>query len=178
MDTDYAGTLPAFYKSIKSANIKLTEISYVLATHYHPDHIGLVGELMRQGVKLLLTDTQTGSVHFSDNIFSRGNLRYTPIDETEADVIACKDSRHILSSLGIDGEIISIPSHSKDSIALILDDGNCFVGDLEPYEHIEAYEENKELKKDWENLMSFDPKTVFYAHRPEKELSSYPLNRL
>ena len=27
-------------------------------TYYHPDHIGLVSELMKQGVKLLVIDTQ------------------------------------------------------------------------------------------------------------------------
>ena len=47
IDTDYAGTMPAFYKAIKGLGIKVSDITYVLATHYHPDHIGLVSELMR-----------------------------------------------------------------------------------------------------------------------------------
>ena len=167
IDTDYAGTLPAFYKAIKGANIGLTEITYVLATHYHPDHIGLISDLMKQGVKLLLIDTQTDSVHFSDGIFKKDNIHYDPIDETDAVVISSEESRSFLSSFGIDGEIISTTSHSKDSITLILDDGNCFVGDLEPYEYIGGYEENEALKRDWEYIMFFKPKTVFYAHRPE-----------
>ena len=54
IDTDYAGTLTAFYKAINMNHIKVSDISYVLATHYHPDHIGLISELMKQGVKLLL----------------------------------------------------------------------------------------------------------------------------
>ena len=57
IDTDYAGTLSEFYKEIKTHGIKLSDIAYVLATHYHPDHIGLVSEIMKQGVKLLLVDT-------------------------------------------------------------------------------------------------------------------------
>ena len=57
VDTDYAGTLPSFYKEIKKHGIGIGDITYVLATHYHPDHIGLVSELMKQGVKLLLIDT-------------------------------------------------------------------------------------------------------------------------
>lgn len=170
VDTDYAGTMPAFYKSIKDANIKVTDISYVLATHYHPDHMGLISELMNQGVKLLLIDTQKEFVHFSDNIFKKDKLTYSAINETAATIISCKDSRSFLSSIGIGGEIISIPSHSKDSIALILDDGNCFVGDMEPMDYLAAYEDNEMLKKDWEDIMSFKPKTVFYAHRPEKIL--------
>ena len=45
IDTDYAGTLQAFYKVIKEQGIKISDINYILATHYHPDHIGLVSEL-------------------------------------------------------------------------------------------------------------------------------------
>ena len=40
VDTDYAGTIQAFYKEIKRNNIRLSDITYVIATHYHPDHIG------------------------------------------------------------------------------------------------------------------------------------------
>lgn len=62
IDTDYAGTLPAFYKTIKELGIKVSDITYILATHYHPDHIGLVSELMSQGVKLIiLKQNQSGS---------------------------------------------------------------------------------------------------------------------
>ena len=35
-----ARALPAFYKVIKGCDIKIGDISYVLAAHYHPDHIG------------------------------------------------------------------------------------------------------------------------------------------
>jgi len=32
IDTDYAGTLPAFYRAIKDYKIKISDITYVLAT--------------------------------------------------------------------------------------------------------------------------------------------------
>ena len=83
-------------------------------------------------------------------------------------MISCEESRSFLSCLGISDEIIHTPSHSEDSISLILDDGNCFVGDLEPLEYLEAYEENVPLKRDWERILSFEPKKIFYAHAPEK----------
>lgn len=167
MDTDYAGTLPAFYKSAKNAGIALNEITYVAATHYHPDHMGLIGELISRGVKLLLLDTQADYVHYSDGIFKKDNICCSAIDETAADVISCKDSRSFLASIGIAGEIISTPSHSKDSVTLVSDCGNCFVGDLEPYEYIDGYEDNEALRRDWKRIMAFNPKTVYYAHRPE-----------
>ncbi|MBQ2887150.1 MAG: MBL fold metallo-hydrolase [Alphaproteobacteria bacterium] len=171
IDTDYAGTLSAFYKEIKTHGIKLSDIAYVLATHYHPDHIGLVSEIMKQGVKLLLVDTQVEYVHFADEIFSRDKrLDYKPINVDDSIILECNESREFLQSIGIAGEIISTPSHSYDSISLILDDGRCFVGDLEPIEYLGGYESNDRLKKDWNIVMNYDPKIIYYAHANEKIL--------
>ena len=170
IDTDYAGTLRAFYKALKSNGLQLKDISYVLATHYHPDHMGLIPELMEQGVRLLLMAEQRPFVHFSDGIFAKGEIPFQPIDETAATLISCGESRAFLSRLGISGEIIPTPSHSRDSVSLILDEGDCFVGDLEPFEYLAAYEENASLMRDWTQLLSFRPKRVFYAHAPEKAL--------
>ena len=169
IDTDYAGTIERFYRAIKEYNIRVGDIKYVLATHYHPDHMGLMGELMKQGVRLLVMDTQCGHIHDSDKIFSREkNLRFEPIDESQATVISCAESRDYLMNLGISGQIISTPSHSPDSISLILDNGSCIVGDLEPIEYLAAYDHNTQLKKDWEKIMSFSPKKIIYAHVNEK----------
>ena len=169
IDTDYAGTLPAFYRAIKEHNIKISDITYVLATHYHPDHIGLISQLMELGVKLLLIDTQVEYIHFSDEIFSRdARMKYVPINKEDAVLVKCKESRVFLHSIGIEGEILSTPSHSKDSISLILDDGSCFVGDLEPIDYLDAYDNNVELKEDWKIVMSRNPKVIFYAHANER----------
>ena len=135
LDTDYAGTLPAFYKAIKQNGVKVSDIAWVLATHYHPDHMGLIPELMRQGVKLLLLDTQRESVHFSDYIFARDGLPFEQIDEKQATVIRCEESRQFLSGIGISGEVIAVPSHSPDSISLLLDSGDAFSNSFSLYNH-------------------------------------------
>ena len=170
IDTDYAGTLPQFFKAIKTACIDISDISYMLATHYHPDHIGIVSELQKLGVTLLIVDVQHSSVHFADDIFFRDKrLNYKPIDENVAKVISCAESRSFLCSIGISGEIIYTPSHSEDSVSIILDDGNCIVGDLEPVDYLAAYDHNPRLKSDWEQIMSYHPKRILYAHANEKE---------
>lgn len=196
-DTDYAGTLGEFFRQIKVCGLKLSDITYVMATHYHPDHVGLISELMGLGVRLLLLDVQMEHVHFPDVIFGRdARLGYRPIDEGEAVVISCEQSRAFLASLGIGGEIISVPSHSPDSVALILDgdrvdrcadrypvgervdgegdiggrsDGGCCIaGDLEPFEYIGAYDNNVALRADWERVLNYNPRTVYYAHANAK----------
>lgn len=83
-DTDYAGTLPAFFKTLKTSQLELDDISYILPTRCHPDQIGLAGELQILCVKMLLIDCQLGGVHFADEIFRREkHLQYVPIDEKQ-----------------------------------------------------------------------------------------------
>ena len=171
VDTDYAGTLSSFYRAIKEHGIKMSDITYILATHYHPDHIGLVSELMSQNIKLLLIDAQVPYIHFADEIFERDKrLNYNPIDLENATVICFKESRALLKGIGINGEIVSTPSHSQDSISLILDSGECFVGDLEPNEYLDGYENNESLQNDWKLISSYIPKVIYYAHANQKML--------
>ena len=179
IDTDYAGTLPGFFKAIKSAGISIRDISYVIATHYHPDHMGIIGDLQSQGIKLVIVDVQQDSVHFSDGIFARDkHLSYTPVDEKNAVMISCTESRGFLEDIGINGEMIHTPSHSKDSISVVLDDGNCFVGDLEPFEYLAAYSGNPDLQRDWDLLMSYDPNHIYYAHMNDKSVQPVRTDRL
>lgn len=172
VDTDFAGTLPAFYKAAKAQGVSVSDIAYVLCTHYHPDHCGLASSLMAQGVKLLVMESQTGSLHYSDPIFTRQpRLEYVPIEDDKALVLSFANSRSFLSNLGIEGEIISTPSHSEDSICVMLDEGICLAGDLEPYEYLAAYSDNAALKADWDKVLSYSPKRICYAHANEKIIS-------
>ena len=117
IDTDWAGTLQAFYRKIKELNI--TQIDYLLITHYHPDHIGIAQNIIDMGTKLLLIDVQKDYIHCSDKIFEKDkNIDFKPIN-TEPIIISCEQSREFLNGLGIDGEIIYTPGHSEDSISLI-----------------------------------------------------------
>lgn len=97
-------------------------------------------ELQKMGIKLLLIDTQCDYVHFSDAIFRREkHLQYEPVDEKNAAIIS-----------------------------IILDGGECIVGDLEPKEYLDAYEKNIALQNDWNLIMSYHPKIIYYAHANEK----------
>lgn len=175
VDTDYSVTLSSFYRAIKEHGIKMSDITYILATHYHPDHIGLVSELMSQNIKLLLIDVQIPHIHFADKIFERDKrLNYKPINIDNATVIRLEKSRAFLKGIGINGEIIHTQSHSPDSISLILDNGECFVGDLEPQEYLDGYENHAVLQNDWERIGSYSPKVIYYAHANPKVITAIP----
>ena len=42
------------------------------------------------------------------------------------------------------------------------------MGDLEPIEYLDAYEGNSKLKSDWNLVMNYNPKRIYYAHANEK----------
>ena len=172
VDTDYASTLQGFYHALKTNGILLNQISCMMATHYHPDHCGLMGQLQKQGVQLLLVDSQAEAVHYPDYIFARERREYIPVDPAKAVIIAANESRAFLKNLGIEGEVIRTPSHSPDSVSLILDDGNCFVGDLEPPEYTEAYENNPLLAEDWKGIFARNPRIIHFAHAPKRTLQA------
>ena len=168
VDTDYAGTMQGLYRELKANGIRLKEITWMMATHYHPDHCGLTGLLQAQGIPLLLLDSQVEAVHFPECIFARENRAYAPVDPEKAAVLSEEESRPFLKKLGIGGEIIRTPSHSADSVSLILDDGSCFVGDLEPREYLGGYAENAPQAGDWAKIMTRHPKMIYYGHAPAR----------
>ncbi len=170
IDTDMAGTLPAFWGEIKYNNIKNEDIGFLLITHFHPDHMGIAGELsMRLGVKPLIVDVQRDHIHDSDKIFRRCGANFVPIDENNAVYVSCAESRDFLNGLGISGEIIHTPGHSPDSVSLILDSGDAFVGDMPPLDVIGGFGDDA-LKASRRLILSYHPKIVHYGHANDQYL--------
>ena len=165
IDTDWAGTLPLFYKKIKELNIK--NIDYLLITHYHPDHMGIAQEIIENmDVKLLVIDVQKDYIHCSDKIFEKDkNMDFKPIN-TEPVIISCEESRNFLKQLGIDGEIIHTPGHSDDSISIVLDEGIAFVGDLYDLNSISAFNDEK-INNSWKNILNHNISKVCYGHHEQ-----------
>ena len=164
-DTDMPGTLGSFFKAIKQNGIEMREIKAVVCSHFHPDHMGLVPELMKAGIKLIVLENQKDFIHSSDEILKRQfGEKFKPIKDSDAIELSFKGSRSFLNSLGIRGEIIPTFSHSQDGIALILDNGEGFAGDVEPYSNIKGYENNGLLEKDWSNFGKFNLSTVHFGH--------------
>lgn len=163
VDTDWAGTLPQFFKAIKALSVQVEDISYLLITHYHPDHMVLAQDLMDLGIQLVVMDVQKDFIHQSDYIFGKeGNRDFKPIDDEAVYLLSCANSRSFLADLGIAGEIIHTPGHSEDSVSLVLDSGEAIVGDLYPLEQVLLYD-NPLLTKTWNILLSRKLKMVYYA---------------
>lgn len=164
IDTDWAGTLPAFYRKMKELNIK--NIDYLLITHYHPDHMGIAQDIIEMGAKLILIDIQKDYIHTSDMIFQKDkNIEFKPIN-TNPIIITCEQSREFLNNLGISGEIIYTPGHTDDSISLILDNGIAFVGDLYDLKSAITFNDEK-VNNSWNKILIHNISQIYYGHHKQ-----------
>lgn len=71
VDCGWSGTLPKLMAELKRKGVPFKEIQYLLVTHFHPDHAGLVQELKNQGIKFILLHCQVDFIaplteHFSN----------------------------------------------------------------------------------------------------------------
>ena len=172
LDTGWAGTFPLFCRALGEAHARLQEISYILITHFHPDHMGIAQEIASCGPRIAVPSLQLPYLHAADGILSRdsGN-RFLPIKEEALRVIAPGGSRAFLKELGLDGEILATPGHSEDSISLWLDEGIAFVGDLNPLYELELHRGTR-IWESWQMLLSRKPGRIYYGHAKTAEPGS------
>ena len=163
-DTGWAGTFPMFCAELGRCGKQLKSIDYILISHFHPDHYGIAQEIADQGPVILACDVQKDYLHASDGIFEKDKrMRFFPIRDEKVKHITLSESRNILATLGINGEILHTPGHSDDSISLWLDQGALFVGDLNPLYELELHR-GTEIERSWNRCLALKPRTVYYGH--------------
>lgn len=131
IDAGWPGTLSTMQHTCNRMGIRLENVQYQLATHYHPDHAGLCEQLKRLGVQLIVVDTQLAGIPLLRS-YVKPQDEYIDVELASSRLISVEESRVFLGSIGIQGEIISTPGHSDDSVTLVLDEGQAFTGDLTP----------------------------------------------
>ena len=162
IDCGWPGTLPQFTAELKRKGIALNEIKYVLVTHFHPDHAGLVQEFKNRAAKLVLMESQVGYIAPLNNQIKKKYIPYTELLEDDNINLKFEESRNFLGSLGITGEIISTPGHSDDSVTLILDEGFAFTGDLRS--RFIVPEDDLVTRGSWDKIYQHRIKKVYPAH--------------
>jgi glyoxylase-like metal-dependent hydrolase (beta-lactamase superfamily II) len=161
VDCGWPGTLPKFMAELKRKGISLKEIKYLLVTHFHPDHAGLVQELKNQGAKFILLECQLDFIAQLTELFKTKKYPYVEIKQGDSRILKVEESRKFLASLGLNGEILHTPGHSDDSVTLILDEGYAFTGDLHPaFMNID----DEKTRASWEQIHRHKIKRIFPGH--------------
>ena len=162
IDCGWPGTLPKFLAALKRKGVSVSEIKYLLVTHFHPDHAGLTQELKGLGIRLILLESQITFISSLTEFFKGKNFPYVEISQSDNLLLKFEESRKFLDGIGIHGEIISTPGHSDDSITLILDEGFAFTGDLPP--RLMVSEEDHITRSSWDRIYQHKITRVFPAH--------------
>jgi glyoxylase-like metal-dependent hydrolase (beta-lactamase superfamily II) len=158
---DAGWELPAFTAQLKQYRVPVSAIRYVMFTHHHPDHAGLVQDIRNlSGAKLIIHEKQ---IPYLENLraFYAKKGGYTPIRVEKTDLIS--PSRSALRAIGIQGQIVETPGHSDDSISLALDNHSAFIGDLTSPDFVEPENEST-IRKSWRKLLDLGVETFYHSH--------------
>ena len=136
-----------FLKTLSRLAIEPQEISLILLTHCHWDHIGSAAEIKTlTGAKLAihrkgrdfmekeeLKMVPPPATYFWWRLARATTVRLATAiasySRTTVDLVL-GDDEFSLSDYGIDGSVLYTPGHSSDSVSLLLSTGEAFVGDL------------------------------------------------
>jgi hydroxyacylglutathione hydrolase len=137
VDTGYTGNAEKILEAIKEEG-RPKEVSLIIITHGHLDHIGSLPELRktlgarivahRNAIEALRTGksaSQKKASILGKLAGSHGSKDWEPV---EPDIIV--DGEMDLKGFGINGSIIPTPGHTDGSISILLESGEALVGDL------------------------------------------------
>jgi ribonuclease/clavin/mitogillin len=162
VDLGWPGTMGTLRANLGRADIPLPEIRYGLATHYHIDHAGLAQDLKNAGVPLLMIDVQVPWVPLMKR-HVKPQDHFTQISMDGNVIVPASETRALLHTLGIAGEILHTPGHSDDSVSLLLDDGSVFTGDLTHPAFI-GHEDPLVVRASWQRLKDRGAQRVHAGH--------------
>ncbi len=168
VDLGWPGTMPAMLAGLERAGVPLRDLRYGFATHYHVDHAGLAQDLKLAGVPLLVADVQVPWIsHIKDHI--KPTDRFTDILLHDNVVTTIAESRELLLSIGMEGQLLHTPGHSPDSVSLLLDSGAVFTGDL-THPMLIAEDEAAVTNASWDLLKASGATTVHAGHGPVRPI--------
>lgn len=166
IDTGLPDTFPQLLRILSQNDIPITEIDYLIITHFHPDHAGLTQHLKDLGTNLILHETQVPYIGKINSFFKKNpKANFKDITSSNCIIVSGEESRNLLKDLGIDGELVHTPGHSDDSISLVIDHNCAFTGDLPALNLQEAYGDPV-ISESWNQLKSYHLKTIYPSHGP------------
>ena len=164
IDTGWPDTFAQLLQLLNQNDISVNEINYLVVTHFHPDHAGLAQILKDLGTNLILHEYQVPYISKLNLLFKKNpKANFRDITTTGNIIVSEERSSEFLKSIGIDGQLISTPAHSDDSISLVIEDCCAFIGDL-PAPAIEEAYQDLVIDDSWDMIKKHHVHTIYPGH--------------
>lgn len=189
IDTGYREQFERFEKSLKKKHIALEDISYVLITHAHDDHVGFLNQLLtKTNAKVILHPESIERLKVGQNsfeggcssvlawvfcqlmkLFGKGDHRFQPVDVSGRYIAITKETLPDIEKM-LSAKIIHLPGHTKDSIGLLFENSALFCGDaamngIPGRNHVIIWiEDLDEYKASWKEMTALGYKTLYPSH--------------
>ena len=139
VDTGIPGSAKKIIEKIEEEGFKPSQVSLIILTHAHFDHTGSALELKKiTGAKVAIHKSDAsylieGSSAPVIPISGKDSLgmakdRPSKIDMVKPDILI--EDEMDLNEFGVKGKVITTPGHTEGSVSILLDSGNCIVGDM------------------------------------------------
>jgi ribonuclease/clavin/mitogillin len=83
IDAGWPGTLFEYARCLKTIECNLENVAWVVLTHFHMDHAGLVGEFVERGVTCFALEGQIESIDAMEKTIEKNDKTYRRIDKTK-----------------------------------------------------------------------------------------------
>jgi hydroxyacylglutathione hydrolase len=131
------------------------------------------GGLLNRRVAFLIHRKQFYlSIILKKKVDKANNLKFRPYQIRNCDILVDEEPRLRDIGIPLDGRIIQTPGHTVDSISVLLDDGDCFIGDAAA--HMLPFAGTKycvificdmdEYYRSWEKVIAAGARQIFPAH--------------
>jgi len=190
IDTSHKRDYKRYVRDLNKLGIGFSDIRYILLTHHHHDHAGMLAQLLDQcNARIIVHQEALGPLKRGENevgeilnfraglmialikIFGE-RYRFPPVVPRDEDIVVKGDEDDFLRGIGIDGRIMHTPGHTPDSISVVLDDGDAFVGDLSMnmpkfmgFNYRPPYVDNMDsIFAGWRKVLDAGSKTIHPGH--------------
>ncbi|MBP9872222.1 MAG: hypothetical protein KBC53_12155 [Nitrosomonas sp.] len=158
-DVGWPDTFAEYRTAVKQAGLDFKMIKHFMVSHFHLDHAGLAGMLMKNGLSFYVFENQVSQIAEMEELIKKKYVNYCEIAKDKIKTLKLAESRNWLRSIGVEGEVVQVFGHGNESVVLLLDSGEALIGDLPVFEDYDDL-----VKMDWLKLKSMKVRKIFPAH--------------
>jgi len=153
IDTGYEYEWQDFTDGLEKNNVQINDIKYLLLTHHHDDHAGLLNNITEINPDITIIASKLTKEYLAQgkhvnfpgagyinkriafvlklkSIFDKNWTHTFPKFIMRSNDILIENDCDLKNfNINLNGKILLTPGHSRDSISLLLDNGCCFTGD-------------------------------------------------